>query len=145
MTVIATDGRSIVADGRSTSSNYRIVNDATKKLVRLKDGSILGVAGEAESQARLVLHFNEAGPWPGGNYDALRLLPDGSALYYSEKSEGHGLPCTTPAVLGCGGGIALGAMLKGATPREAVELACSVDVFSGGTLLELAPGAVESG
>lgn len=127
MTCIATDGKSIAADtlavdGAGTIMAYR------SKIIHLKDGSIAGVAGSAYDFPLIVKWLNEgADPekWPDvwSKSEFILLMPDGTVRAYNDKGqflENELLP----TALGSGMDIAIGAMEAGATPKQAVEIAC---------------------
>jgi hypothetical protein len=82
MTVIATDGRTMAADGRLTEKDL-IVTDRAEKLFHAKDGSVVGCAGDC---AAIVLgrRWFERGEQEeklpvmrGRDFEALVLRPDG--------------------------------------------------------------------
>ncbi len=98
---------------------------------RLKDGRIVGFSGTASS-ARDYIAWLEGGEKPDkeDNFHLLVLNLDGTAaIIFDDRTSD---PVDLPAVLGTGGDIALGAMMAGATPEEAVNLAILRDVYSGG-------------
>lgn len=137
MTTIATDGKTIAADSRGTAAEIIRCN-TEEKLVRLSDGRIVGYSGTSHA-ARAYVAWLEAGgerPQITGNFSALVLHPDGSAeVHYSDDMPDR---VDLPAVLGSGGSIALGAMLAGATPAEAVAIAAQRDPFTGGEVKTMA-------
>jgi ATP-dependent protease HslVU (ClpYQ) peptidase subunit len=138
MTTVACDGFWIAADGLVTTESGMIVEFEAAKLARLKDGSIIGGSGvyHAIDPLRAFLEGDKAEVEVcGGEWDAIRLMPDGTGLFYCDRHPTLGVPCSWPAVLGSGGSIALGAMLAGKTPKEAVEIAASRDVETGGAIV----------
>lgn len=142
MTTIACDGHWMAADGLVTTDNKVIVEFHAVKLRRLKDDSIIGYSGVYHIGELLsaFLDGDTTEVEDCGDWDALRLMPDGSGLYYCDKHPTVGAPCSWPATLGTGGELALGAMLAGKTPKEAVEIAAQRDTDSGGTIICLALG-----
>lgn len=133
MTTIATDGRTIAADGLVVSGNDVVVAFGRTKLVRLADGSILGFAGTAVEQEVFAAWLNDGGKRPKlGAFEALRLMNDGSLLRYAQVLDP--LPAEFPAAVGSGSDLALGAMLAGVSPQQAVEIAASRDIATGGTI-----------
>jgi ATP-dependent protease HslVU (ClpYQ) peptidase subunit len=147
MTCIATNGKIMAADSRSCAGDL-ITTDASDKLAQGKDGSVIGTAGDRAACA-LVRQWFEKGadlgciptlkPTGEGDspFDALILRPDGTL----DRLDHHFvfLPSAIPAAIGTGGEIALGAMLAGKTPAEAVELAIAHVSTVGGRVVELAP------
>lgn len=135
MTTIATDGRTIAADGRSCISD-RVSGSHVSKLRRLKDGSILGLAGDLQDidQVAAWLDSGEEGKKPKvGNYtDALRLMPDGRLLHYSPAL--LATPVDVPFAIGSGADFAIGAMDAGMSALRAVEIASQRDPFTGGKI-----------
>ena len=132
MTTIATDGKSMAADGRCVTGSETIVEDACRKIVRLKDGRILGLAGKRSDLFLLEAWFNDpASPKPKFEGDALLLAPDGVFFVDSALIP---IASQTPIALGSGKDHALTAMDIGASPGVAVHLASLRDPFTGGTI-----------
>lgn len=140
MTTVACDGHWMAADGLATTEGGVKVEFNAVKVFRLGDGSIIGYAGQyhAGEALRAFLEEKTKEVEACGEWDALRLMPDGSGLYYCNHHPTIGAPCSWPAVLGSGGNIALGAMLAGRTPKQAVEIAATRDTETGGQILCLA-------
>lgn len=137
MTTVACDGHWIAADGLVTTEEGIVAEFNATKIMRLKDGSIIGGSGiyHAIEALRAFLDGEKTEvELCGGEWDAMRLMPDGTGLYYCDRHPTLGVPCSWPSVLGSGGNIALGAMLAGKTPKEAVEIAASRDIESGGQI-----------
>jgi ATP-dependent protease HslVU (ClpYQ) peptidase subunit len=137
MTTLACDGHWLAADGLVTTEAGTVVEFDAAKIVRLKDGSLLAAAGDYHAlealRACLDGEKDEVGICDG-TWEAVRLMLDGSGLYYCDKHPSFGIGCTWPAALGSGGEIALGAMLAGATPKKAVEIAARRNIETGGTI-----------
>jgi ATP-dependent protease HslVU (ClpYQ) peptidase subunit len=140
MTTIATDGRSMAADGR-VCAGATIFGSNAKKIIRLADGRICGCAGNSRYQAPFVAWLANGGDLPemDDEFEALVLMPDGTVVSYDHK--GRSLPEELPTASGSGREFALAAMDLGASPEEAVKAACARDTMSGGeiTVLELPP------
>lgn len=134
MTTIATDGRSMVCDGRSCVGDTIACNNAVK-ITRLKDGSLLGLSGRASVQPKLAAWLNNEGAFPKdcGDWSALHLLPGEVRFYNQDASEGYN-PLDLPAAVGSGREFAIGAMLAGASAQKAVHIATQADPFSGGKI-----------
>jgi hypothetical protein len=139
VTTIACDGKVMAADGLVTNGNDIAVEFDEKKIWRLPDGSILGAAGSTDGCEAIRRFLSNADEKleTVAEFDAIRLMPDGSGLSYSDKGGEKSTRCTWPATLGTGGSIALGALLAGASPRRAVEIACQRDCGSGGKIRTL--------
>lgn len=132
MTTIATDGKSMAGDSLGCASNKRQCLTEVK-VRRLDDGRIVGFSGTASTARAYIDWLNGGPPVENNKEDSFHLLIlalDGTAtiLY----PEGTSDPVDLPAALGSGGDIALGAMLAGKSPKEAVEIAILRDVWSGG-------------
>ncbi len=133
MTTIATDGKTMAGDSRGCAAN-KIRSDHELKVRRLKDGRIVGFSGTASS-AKAYVEWLDGGPVPHkeDNFALLVLERDGTArIIYDDITSD---PVDLPAVLGSGGDLALGAMLAGASPKEAVKIAILRDPFSGGKVV----------
>lgn len=139
MTTVACDGHWMAADGLVTTAGDIICEMKATKVARLKDNSIIGMSGTvgALEGLRAFLEGEKPEAEICGTWDALRLMPDGSGLYYCDKHPTMGVASDWPATLGTGGELALGAMLAGATPKRAVEIAVQRDVWSGGQIIVL--------
>ena len=137
MTTIACDGREIAADGLVTSDNFRMERNARKILV--EDGAIYAIAG-TQCLMRPLVDWVKAGADPdklpkfGEMAWGLLVISRTRAVHYQSRChfpEEVSYPFTT----GSGREIALGAMRAGRSAREAVEIACEEDVWSGGKIL----------
>lgn len=152
MTTIATDGRSIAADGLVVLGSEVVSRDAKKLQVVDYERSgrhgppvVYGIAGPiAMFSALIAWHESGADPRgvPPGELDwSLVVARRGLVQLYSRA-------CPWPqklgpnAAVGSGEDLALGAMLAGASPREAVAIAAGVDIRSGGAIqvIDLATG-----
>lgn len=137
MTVIATDGRSMAADGIAVSRGT-IVDHDLKKVVRLNDGTLIGSAGIRHEGLAFKRWIEEGGGAPKikQSFEALVLRPDGSCTYHCEKDL-DGVPTELPAAIGSGMDFALGAMDAGASPFDAVRHAANRCPGIGGTITTL--------
>lgn len=139
MTTICTDGKTMAGDGRSMWED-RIGDDGYCKVHRLKDGSLLGVAGSMAAIGPLVAWLNAGGkpssyPKDLPEYSAMHLRLDGTLATY--EVNGWPDPAAPPYAMGSGGAAAHTAMLCGKAPAEAVEIAKLVDAHTGGKITEL--------
>lgn len=138
MTCIATDGRSIAADGRMTSEAGEITHDRFLKLVSLPDGSVLGLAGTASDITALRAWARagapeQARPKLDPDSEFLNLRPNGRIEWSDHRW--RPVPQAAPAAIGSGGDIAIGAMLAGRSPRGAVKLAARRVTTVGGRIV----------
>lgn len=138
MTTIATDGRTMAGDTLITAGKERLA--FSNKIHRGLDGSIFGACGPSTDAARFRRWLCEPGqdrPELTDDFSALVLRPDGNAVYYCSKLEP--IEMMLPQAIGSGADYAIGAMLAGATPTEAVRIACERDTCSGGEVTFLSP------
>lgn len=134
MTTIATDGKSMAGDGQ-VSCGDRVAHSAFLKVVRLADGRIVGVSGTAydlEPFCDWLMNPTMDKPKLWERSEFLVLHPDGSVLSYNEDCRSIREPTLTAS--GSGSDFAIGAMMAGASPQRAVEIACAADTKSGGEI-----------
>lgn len=137
MTTIVTDGHSMACDGLITSGDTIIENDRNK-IFKLKDGSIVGFAGNTFNWQELIKWFETdpiiRGKWPKvtGNCAIIHLLTDGSVLTYDEEGRTWSRPSKN--AIGSGRNYALGALDAGLPAVRACNIASLRDVHSGGTI-----------
>lgn len=133
MTTIATDGKSMAGDGRVCSGSTVFGSNA-EKVVRIADGRIVGIAGNARCAEPFVKWLAEGGDIPDleEDFEAIVLHLDGSCRSYDNK--GRSIPEELPTATGSGREFALAAMDLGASPEQAVVIACSRDIMTGGTI-----------
>jgi hypothetical protein len=138
MTTIATDGKSMAADSRGCCNDV-IRCDTEIKIYRLVDGRIAGCSGTITAARDYVRWLNEGGEKPNvdkeNGFHALVLSLDGTAQIHGNDD----LPDNVdiPAAIGSGSSLALGAMLAGAGPTDAVAIAMKRDPFTGGAIVEM--------
>lgn len=147
MTTIAYDGISIAADTRGTSSfieqcEFMKIHDCEPYYIALA-GVWSAIPlwldwfsdGHDPSKFPEMTFYDKEGDISGAfvvrkNDGALQFW--GSAYGYPASDWSH-----APNALGSGQEFAMGAMLHGATAREAVEIACKLDAGSGGSVQEI--------
>jgi ATP-dependent protease HslVU (ClpYQ) peptidase subunit len=136
MTTIATDGRTMAGDGRITAHS-EVLTDTAVKVHRLPDGRVVGVAGCSYSCIEFVRYMSEPGasrPQVDDEFTALVMHPDGRVEMMNARMVP--LQIDTPIAIGSGADYATGAMLAGASPVRAVEIAVMKDSGSGGVVIE---------
>lgn len=146
MTCIATDGKTMAGDGLSVVGSLIVEVECEK--VRRHPGGIVGIAGERTIN-ELVHRWFADGEDPdklpdvgkSANdetlFDALILRPDGRVEFMDERFVT--VSRAVPAVVGSGGEIALGLLLAGWSPGDAVaEVAKRVSTV-GGRIVEIGP------
>lgn len=135
MTTIATDGQSMAGDGQSQSRGT-VVNHTRAKIRRLQNGSIVGGCGDMHDTTAWAdwLDGGKVGDCPiqTEEFGGLILKIDGSVLMVDHK--GRECSVEAPCAVGSGMDLAIGAMMAGATPGEAVNIACKRDPHSGGRI-----------
>lgn len=135
MTTIATDGKLMAGDGRSTRGDS-ISGGDRKKVFQLRDGSIIGIAGrtrDAELAARKFIENPDSPENVRGDYTVVRLYPNGQVWVYEDNTS-VAIKVKPPYAIGSGWTTALGALLAGANAAEAVKIASKVDVHTGGKI-----------
>jgi ATP-dependent protease HslVU (ClpYQ) peptidase subunit len=136
VTTIACDALGMAADGRVTTGSEMIVCNSAEKLIRLRDGAILGFAGRAKDAATFAAWLTDGGDIPKlDEFTALVLRTDGEARIFDDTTQWD--RCDLPAAIGSGAKYAIAAMTAGATAEEAVEIACDFDPFSGGAVARM--------
>ena len=137
MTVICTDGRVMAADSQSSRDDI-IVCSRGEKLWHAPDGSICGFAGDGAA-IRLARDWMEKGECPdsipslrGQDFKGLVLRPDGRLEFLDGLFVFY--PAEAPAAIGSGDLAALGAMLAGASPKQAAEIAARLVNTVGGPI-----------
>lgn len=132
MTTIATDGKTMAADGQAEVSGSILTSDSVK-VVRLPDGSLFGSAGRRIDRPKAVAYMVDGGKKPKlVDFQALHLKVDGSLWYLNEELEPTRV--NVPCAVGSGMDFALGAMDFGASPEEALAVAIERDPSSGGLI-----------
>lgn len=136
MTVIAWDGVTLAADKQSTNTGF--AHKATK--IYRVDTGIVGFTGSA-SHAMALIQWFKNGCWPAewpkpgdpnNCSNALFITQGGEIRAYDGAANGqYEIHEDKFVAFGCGRDYALAAMYLGRTAREAVEVACALDVFCG--------------
>lgn len=142
MTCVATDGRLLAADSRSTRDGL-IISDQTRKLWRGPDGAAWGFAGDGGAIA-LARDWVGKGEKPdlipalrGQDFCGLCLRPDGK-LYLIDGLFSP-IEIGPPAAIGTGETAALAAMICGASPKRAVQIAAMLRTDVGGPIRTMKP------
>jgi len=149
VTCIATDGKTMAADGRMCTGDL-IVNDETVKIFHARDGSVVGTSGDA-AMGELVREWFQKGENPNkipsltmpkeddSPVSALILRPDGRVEWMNHHFAC--VPFARVAAIGSGSEVAIGLMMTGMSPREAVEAVARQVTSVGGRIMELKPRA----
>lgn len=135
MTTIAWDGKTLAADTLATADGLR--DNRAVKIWR-HGKALVGAVGNQAACIRFRSWVLD-----GMNGESPFKEADGNGLVVSEAvtvcfGEHGGWPVKEPFyTLGSGYQIALGALARGATAREAVEIAARFDTMTGGDITEL--------
>lgn len=149
MTTIALDlaAGEIAADSQETSESGQKYN--CKKLFRV-NGHVIATAGGSYAGQAFVNWFSQWEDEPEWSdhpdlvnldleedFECLVVRPDGSCytvnrLFVPLEQTGNRL-----IAIGSGGAAARGAMLAGASPSEAVKIACQIDTYTGGRVTRM--------
>ena len=142
MTTIACNLEEMAADSRITQedhANKRINVSYATKIERIED-TIVGSSGDYQAGVRFHDWLKSGGRKPRlcKEFRALKLTKDGIFLMDGDDLTWMPLRQNFSAI-GSGCGFAIGAMVKGASPKEAVSIAKDWDVYSGGpvTVIQL--------
>lgn len=137
MTTIAYRDGVMAADSRAYAGYNAALGNKTK-IRRLDDGTLIGCSSTVPGFGEAVLDWYARGGKPddapkaeASKFSLLVVKPDGSALYASDAFHLSGPITAAFYAIGSGEGPAQGAMHAGASAKQAVEIACRVDVWSG--------------
>lgn len=140
MTTIAWDGKTIATDTQATSTY--IDQNTYDKIFTTKAGEIVACAGACSDIAAFRLWLENGDDdkdFPEGIKELHALLVDTSdassgvsAYYYDNRPERF--PVKAPCAVGSGQDFAMGALLMGASARQAVAVAIKLDPFTGGKI-----------
>jgi len=110
------------------------------KAYRLKDGRLYAGSGNAEDCAAVRIWLESGGEKPKiENYAGIVIGADGSIWRYEDKLVPLHVSGPFHAT-GSGRDYAMAAMHMGKSAREAVELACVYDIYTGGPITEITLG-----
>lgn len=146
MTTVAYDGRFLAADGRSTVGNM-ISGKAVKKIFPMTiiaNGAevqgVLAGAGSFQTVNIVKSHLERNDLFESelipeiepGSFQGLLILETGEVYDLEDKL--IPLPAEIPVAIGSGTDYAMTAMVVGKSAVAAVEVACELDVYSGGKI-----------
>lgn len=139
----------MAADGRATDETD-IFSNKIQKIHILKDGSIIGVAGDLDIRDFITLLNKSKTKLPsqkalmelGYDFTAILVKPDQTAWLiecgkkdHKEQSFAQMLSITHPFyAVGSGSKYAMGAMDQGASAEQAVKIAIKYDSSCGGSI-----------
>lgn len=136
MTTIATDGKTMAGDGCRFYCDTCVMASAVK-VRRLHDGALVGTAGDVGFGMAVVEWLENGGPPPALKDDGSALLLETSGECFVLDHNCNRIPVEAPVSIGSGMDLAIGAMMAGATPAEAVAIAAQKDPHTGGTITVL--------
>lgn len=142
VTTITSDGKTVAADGLRVAGDEPSVHDAVK-IERIGD-AIVGFCGTWFFRDAAVKWWRDGAvpdqmPKTADNYSwDLLVFKAGGVTVYSHDAlyPDHDFPY--PFATGTGQYYARGALLAGANPRRAVEIAAACNIRTGGAIIELA-------
>lgn len=125
MTTIATDGEVMAADS-CISGEY---SDEGIKIHRIGK-SVYGIAGDYTAAMKFLdwRHKPKSKPDISGDFEALEINAKG--IWYWDNNLRPVKSGRKAASIGSGSSAAMGAMLAGKGPRDAVKIACQLDIAS---------------
>lgn len=151
MTIIAFDGTTLVADGRCTTNDGRLISDCHNKLHKatIKEFGgecVLGIAGAAASTGPFLNHIQTNGLVPMSHFKCdspaeelehyiCAIAVNRKGQCFELNSEGGWFEIKGPTSIGTGEPIAQHYMLKGCSAVEAVLETCTTELTCGGVLL----------
>ena len=132
MTTIAWDGKTLAVDS-AIENNETIVSLKGEKLFNnIGNYRAVAIAGSIPDMMSFISWLNKGGDNPP-EYNGGAFAVDKKGKLFGFYN-GSGIPIKedSPAVMGSGGGVALGAMDAGATAIEAIKIAIKRDCYTGG-------------
>lgn len=125
MTTIATDGEVMAADS-CVSGDY---SDEGRKIHRIGK-SVYGIAGDYTAALKFLdwRRKPRSKPDVSGDFEALEINAKG--IWYWDNNLRPVKSGRKAAAIGSGAAAAMGAMLAGKGPRDAVKIACQLDAAS---------------
>ncbi len=135
----------VIATEKAMAGDSRVTDDSTffesKKVHRCKNGDLVGIAGSM-TDALKFLEWYESGAnkdsepsFDDTNFNVMVVRKDGLFVFDD---------CLVPIrvdsgmfAIGSGRMAAMAAFHCGKSIRECVEIACKIDVFTGGTIVEM--------
>jgi len=140
VSTIAWDGHTLAADSQCTIGAMPC---QTIKIRKLADGRLYGHTGNAEDGAA-VFHWLETGGEKPEVKDFAALLVGINGQLSRLEDKLVAFPVNSPFhAAGSGRDYAIAAMHLGKTAREAVELACLYDIYTGGPITEITLGTID--
>lgn len=131
-TIVYRDGL-VAADSRTNNGGW--IDPGSRSKLERVDGAVFAYCGDWAICTAIRAWLKEPnGDQPNGDATVI-VFRDGKIFVYSDGSyfeENDGFHAW-----GSGTPVALGALYAGCTAYEAVEIACQVDLYSGGPVVQL--------
>ena len=135
MTTVAYDGRTMACDGLGVDPWDKITCRSINKIT-LHSGTYIGSCGEKSLIQRGVRYLTgkdkKKPVFKDDEGFTLLIVRGGLAQLCGPSMEPFSVD--VPIAIGSGAEIALGAMYSGKTAKQAVKIASTVDVFTGGRI-----------
>lgn len=146
MTTIAYTAGVMAADSRAYAG-YNAPLGQKIKIRRLPDGTLIGCSSNQPGLGEAVLDWYTRGAKPDDTpkagelkFSLLVVRPNGDAFYAGDAFNLSGPIRAKWFAIGSGEAAAHGAMRMGASAKRAVEIACTIDVWSALPVITLRHG-----
>lgn len=137
MTTIAYRDGVLAADSRLVYGESEIEQDSVQKIMRTRDGRLLGGAGHhsivATYMRALAVIGKKLPPLPKDCGSVIEVFPNREIIIHNNESWVSRGKIEYGA-WGSGSGIAKGAMAMGASAVEAIKITSKLDAFTGGRI-----------
>lgn len=137
MTTIASDGKTVAADGQCTAGNEILSTDRVK--LEVCQDYVLAFSGTAALQQVAFEWFKDgaepseiSGPLKDKDWSLAVFRPHVAEYYRNDCP--YPLAVPYPTAMGSGEDFAIGALMARASPREAIEIACAKDTMTSGMI-----------
>ena len=141
MSIVCSDGKTIAADGLTTFGDEWAMRPSVK--IKVVNGCIYAYAGILAMRDVITEWYSArvdyGNPPKSPEKDAWTLLviDQTETHYHVDSNTPWPIVVDVPYAMGSGDRYALGALHAGATPREAVEIACKLSISCGPPIQEL--------
>jgi hypothetical protein len=136
MTTIAYDGKTMAADSQGSGD---FIEQIEYQKIFENDRYVLGIAGDFGVTLKLKIWLLDSSESnkpvfsESEHMGALVYCKNRKELFFMDRNLVF-IPCGIPSAIGSGGRYAMGAMLAGASAKEAVEISKKLDVNTGGKI-----------
>lgn len=133
MTTIATDGKTIACDSLATWGDMRITHNR-KKIHKIGD-MYVGASGNSEFISAYIEYLKTGKNKPTTEDAHTLLFLTKGGVYLQTDTRFNRIKVNSVMAIGSGREYAIGAMMAGASPYEAVKIAIKNDLNSGGKVV----------